>query len=161
MGLTRAHRIGINDISDTAAKDYDFPVFYDEIISTIFSQSVTSLYNAGYHNFLFMNLPPLDRTPGNLGKADPSPNKTQIGWWDSSLEQHRKAFAKEYPAANTMLFDTNTFLNGVLDNAGAYGITNTTNFCAGYLYADVLTDWEQYGCSGPLDTYFWFNSGHM
>lgn len=157
--------IGINDISDTADEGYDFPEFYNDIIATVFNHSVASLYDAGYRHFLVVNLPPLDRTPGNVGKADPSPNKTQIAWWDNALAEHSEAFVArghDDDDARVMLFDANTFLNGVLDNATEmYGITNTTGFCAGYLYEDVLTDWEQYGCSGPLETYFWFNSGHM
>jgi phospholipase/lecithinase/hemolysin len=59
--------IGINDISDSAK--YTLPrnnatdsrSFYSEIIETEF-EAVEQLYEAGYRNFLFMNLPPLDRT---------------------------------------------------------------------------------------------------
>lgn len=156
--------IGINDINDlskTYSGAYDFPSTFNSIISTIFSQSVTPLFEAGYNNFLFVNLPPLDRTPGNANKASPSPNETMIGWWGDTLQQYSDDFSKQNAGTTTMVFDANTFLNGVLDNASEYGITNTTDYCAGYLYADVLTDWEKYGCSGPLDTYFWFNSGHM
>lgn len=153
--------IGINDINDSAKYNVSFPDFYDSIISTIFSQSVKPLYEAGYYNFLFVNLPPLDRTPSNQLKAEPLPNRTMIGWWDDTLVRHSEAFAAEHSDVTTMVFDANTFLNGVLDNPGKYGITNTTNYCAGYLQADVLTDWEKYGCPVPLDQYFWFNSGHM
>lgn len=154
--------IGINDISDTADEDYDFPVLYDSIITAIFNESVTALHEeAGYSKFLFLNLPPLDRTPSNLLRANPLPNKTQIAWWDDSLAAHSEAFAAANPGVTTLLYDANTFLNGVLDNATAYGFSNTTAFCAGYLYADVLTDWEKYNCSGPIYDYFWFNSGHM
>lgn len=155
--------IGINDINDLAKATgpYDFPSVFDSIISSIFSLSVTPLFDAGYQNFLFVNLPPLDRTPGNVKKPNPSPNSTMIGWWDETLEKYSDDFASQNDGVTTLVFDANTFLNDVLDNASDYGITNTTDYCAGYLYADVLTDWEKYGCSGPLDTYFWFNSGHM
>jgi hypothetical protein len=59
--------IGINDISDSAKYTFprnnatDFPSFYSEIMETEF-EAVDQLYEAGYRNFLFMNLPPLDRT---------------------------------------------------------------------------------------------------
>lgn len=153
--------IGINDINDTADQDDDFAVLYDAIISAIFNESLTPLHGAGYHNFLLVNLPPLDRTPSNLERANPLPNKTQIALWDDSLQRHSEAFAASQPGVTTLLYDANGFLNGVLDKATAYGIRNTTDFCSGYLYADVLTDWEKYDCSGPVDDYFWFNSGHM
>lgn len=153
--------IGINDIGDSDDYDVSFPDFYDSIVSAVFSQSVTPLYEAGYYNFLFVNLPPLDRTPGNVLKTEPSPNKAMIGWWDDALEKYSTGFAAEHKEVKTMLFDANTFLNGVLDDASEYGIMNTTGYCAGYLQADVLTNWEQYGCPVPLDQYFWFNTGHM
>jgi phospholipase/lecithinase/hemolysin len=55
----------------------------------------------------------------------------------------------------------NSFLNGVLDDPGRYGVVNTTGFCAGYLQADALTDPGKYGCPVPVSEYFWFNGGHM
>jgi hypothetical protein len=59
--------IGINDISDSDSYTFprngttDFPTFYKAIIDTEF-QSLETVYDAGYRNFLFMNLPPLDKT---------------------------------------------------------------------------------------------------
>lgn len=59
--------IGINDISDSAKYTFPrnnatgFPSFYSEIIRTEF-QSIETIYEAGYRNYLFMNLPPLERT---------------------------------------------------------------------------------------------------
>lgn len=59
--------IGINDISDSAKYTFprnsatNFEEFYSEIIETEF-QALESLWGAGYKNYLFMNLPPLERT---------------------------------------------------------------------------------------------------
>lgn len=150
--------IGINDISDSSQYAVDFPVFYDQIITAMFEQSVEPVYKLGYKNFLFMNLPPLDRTPGNLVRsAGPLPNKTMIGWWDDSLAQHATDFSTNHTDATSLVFDTNTFLNNVLDNAAEYDITNITSYCSGYNQPLPV---EQYGCL-PLDDYFWFNTGHM
>lgn len=152
--------IGINDISDSSKYKVSFPAFYNDIITTVFQKSVEPLYRAGYHNFLFLNLPPLDRTPSNLVSAHPLPNKTMVTWWDETLLNHSTAFGRAHSDAKTMVFDTNSFLNGVLDEPGKYGISNITNYCPGYTNPDVLTDPAKYGC-GPIDEYFWFNSGHM
>ena len=62
--------IGINDISDSAR--YRFPIhnatnfqeLYTAMIKAQFA-SLETVYAAGYHNFLFMNLPPLDKTRKN------------------------------------------------------------------------------------------------
>ncbi|THW28297.1 lysophospholipase A [Aureobasidium pullulans] len=151
--------IGINDINDSANYSVDFPSFYDQLISTLFA-SVQSVYDIGYRNFLFMNLPPLDRTPGNVLKATPSPNTTMINWWDSSLTSHMHTFAANNPSANPFTFDVNTFLNNVLDHPDKYNIKNVTGYCASYNQPYINQAPESYGCL-PLDEYAWFNNGHM
>lgn len=60
-----------------------------------------------------------------------------------------------------MLFDAHSELSYILDHPGEFGIVNITNFCAGYDQPDIAWDYRKYGCPTPLDTYFWFNSGHM
>ncbi|KAH8670786.1 lysophospholipase A [Xylariales sp. PMI_506] len=153
--------IGINDISDSMSlTNVSYPDFWKDIIDVMFSESVKSIYAAGYHNFLFMNLPPLDRTLSNQGKEDPSPNATEIGWWNSILLNHTESFKSEHPDVTTLYYDANTFLNGVMDDPEPYGITNLTYCVAGYNQLDVLTNPGKYGCQ-PIDTYFWYNSGHM
>ncbi|KAF9888527.1 hypothetical protein FE257_008634 [Aspergillus nanangensis] len=152
--------IGINDIGDTSKYDVFFPDLYDSLWDTIFTQSVQPLFHAGYRNFLLVNLPPLDRTPGAVNSGNPFPNKTMLNWFGDSQARYSKAFAAAHPSAKAMIFDANSFLNDVLDNPTHYGIANTTAFCQGYANADVLTNPGKYGCS-PIDEYFWFNSGHM
>jgi hypothetical protein len=59
--------IGINDISDSAKYAFprnnvtNFPSFYAEIVGTEF-KAIETIYEAGYRNYLFLNLPPLERT---------------------------------------------------------------------------------------------------
>ena len=63
--------IGINDISDSSKYTFprnnatDFLSFYNEIIETEF-QAIEPIYEAGYRDFLFMNLPPLERTVSSI-----------------------------------------------------------------------------------------------
>lgn len=150
--------IGINDIGDSDELAVDFPSFYEALVATLFEQAVAPVYRAGYRNWLFMNLPPLDRTPGNVVRAaGPLPNKTMIGWWDDTLDRHASAFAAQHEDATALVFDSNTFLNYVLDHPAEYNITNTTSYCPQY---DQPLPVTQYGCL-PLDEYFWYNNGHM
>lgn len=61
-----------------------------------------------------------------------------------------------------MVFDANTVLQGVLDDPGAHGISNTTGFCAGFSqWPAVVEDPAAFGCPVPVGEYFWFDSGHM
>lgn len=130
------------------------------MMTTLFT-SVQTLYNLGYRSYLFMNLPPLDRTPANQARSNPSPNATQITWFNNALSQHAMSFARAHPNATVQVFDAHTALSNMMDHPAQYGIVNTTNFCAGYNQPDIETNYLAYGCPTPLDTYFWFNSGHL
>ena len=144
--------IGINDIGDSAEYDVDFLTFYNELMTTLF-QSVETVYDLGYNNFLFMMLPPLDRTPPNLVRAaGPLPNATMVQWYDQALSNHSNSFAQRHNDAKVMVFDTTTFLNGVLDNAAEYGIVNATGYCASYDQPFINTDPAMYDCL-PLSEY--------
>jgi phospholipase/lecithinase/hemolysin len=152
--------IGINDIGDSSKYNVSFPNFYEKLWNTVFTESVQPLYHAGYHDFLFVNLPPLDRTPGNVNSVSPLPNKTMIGWFNDELERHSTAFGAAHAEVKSMVFDATTLLNYVLDNPSKYGIRNTTSYCPGYTDPDVVVDPGKYGCI-PIEEYFWFNTGHM
>ncbi|KAH9885706.1 carbohydrate esterase family 16 protein [Xylariomycetidae sp. FL2044] len=153
--------IGINDINDSAKfTNVSFPAFYDQLITAVFEQTVQPMWEAGYGNYLFVNLPPLDRTPSNLEAEEPLPNKTMIGWWNDALTRHSEEFAASHLAAKTMVYDANTFLNGVLDEPHEYGIEDVASFCEAFDQAAVQQTPEKFGCL-PLNRYFWYNSGHM
>ncbi|KAF7624238.1 lysophospholipase A [Aspergillus flavus] len=152
--------IGINDINDSAKYAVHFPTFYNELMDILFA-SVRVLHSLGYRSYLFMNLPPLDRTPSNQKTTSPSPNATQVAWFNKALAQHAGSFDKQYPDTNVLLFDANSVLNDMMDQPARHGITNTTSFCPGYDQPDIEWNYRAYGCPMPLDTYFWFNSGHL
>lgn len=160
--LTRKHAlvavwIGINDINDLIklrGKNATFAPLYETVISAQ-EQLWSRIYDLGYRNLLLLNLPPLDRGPS------PSVNKTLVSTYNAILASHATAFAAKYPAATILQFDVNTVLNGVFDDAASYGFTNTTAFCPGYNQPDILSNPEKYGCNGGLDTYLWYNSGHL
>lgn len=144
--------IGINDINDSAEFDVDTPTFYNKLVSTVFKR-MQRLYNLGYSNFLVINLPPLDRTPGNVVREPgPLPNKTMIDWYDDALYKHSRSFQKKNGNSKALYFDANTFLNQVLDHPKQYGILNSTGYCAAYDQPYINSDPESYGCR-PLDEY--------
>lgn len=144
--------IGINDINDSDKYDVDFPSFYNQLISTLF-ESVAKVYGLGYKNFLFMNLPPLDRNPSNvIRKPGPLPNATMIEWYDDALLNLSQEFSNLHNDAKIMNFDVTTYLNGVLNEHEKYGIKNVTNFCAGYDQPYINVDPARYGCA-PLNEY--------
>lgn len=155
--------IGINDVLDSKyfkglLESYED--FWTAELDAMFAQSVTPMLDAGYENFLFLNLPPLDRTPENQQTSHKYPNKNGVDTWSKLLSDRVSNLQRRNSGVTAMLYDTNAFLNGVMDDPAAYGVTNTTTYCAGYNHEDVLTDPSKYDCA-PLDEYFWYNSLHM
>lgn len=149
--------IGINDINDLVklrGKNETFAPLYEKIQSQLFSLA-QRIFDLGYKNFLFLNLPPLDRGPS------PSVNATLVSTFNSILSSHATAFQNSHRDANVLQFDVNTVLNGVFDDAAKYGFTNTTSWCPGYNQPDIRTNPGKYGCGQGLDTYLWYNSGHL
>jgi phospholipase/lecithinase/hemolysin len=59
-----------------------------------------------------------------------------------------------------LAFDTNGFLNKVLDFPSRYGIKDTRGYCKSYDQPYVDTEPQRYGCL-PLNEYVWFNDGHL
>ncbi|KAL1601714.1 hypothetical protein SLS60_006629 [Paraconiothyrium brasiliense] len=148
--------IGINDINDLAklrGRNATFAPLYERVQIRQF-ELVQRVYDLGYRNFLFMNLPPLDRGPS------PSVNASMVSSFNSILNSHADGFTEGHKDATVLQFDVNSVLNGVLDHYADYGFKNVTNFCPGYNQPDVLSNPDKYGCT-PLDTYFWYNSGHL
>jgi phospholipase/lecithinase/hemolysin len=149
--------IGINDINDLVklqGKNAAFAPMYETLQRAQFAL-VERVYKLGYRNFLFLNLPPLDRGPS------PSVNATLVSTYNSILAAHASEFQDCHRDANVLQFDVNEVLNEVFDDAQEYGFTNTTSWCPGYNQPDILTDPEKYGCGKGLDTYLWYNSGHL
>ncbi|KAN0089871.1 carbohydrate esterase family 16 protein [Hyaloscypha variabilis] len=157
--------IGINDISDSSKYTFprnnatDFPSFYSEIIQTEF-QAIEQIYDAGYRDFLFMNLPPLDRTPSNQATSHPLPNSTMVHEYNAIISTSASKFSASHPGTTALVFDTYSFLSGILDNPSEYGIKNTTGFCPNYDAPDIATNYAAYGCL-PIQEYFWYDAGHI
>jgi len=157
--------IGINDISDSAKYTFprngttDFPSFYKAIIDTEFA-SLETVYEAGYRNYLFMGLPPLDKTPGNVFSAKPLPNLTMVQEWNTELSTSVSAFESTHHGTKAMYFDTYASLSQILENPAKFAITNTTGFCPNFDAPDIATNFAAYGCL-PIDQYFWYNDGHI
>ncbi|KAF2852007.1 carbohydrate esterase family 16 protein [Plenodomus tracheiphilus IPT5] len=148
--------IGINDINDLAKprKNATVAPLYETVQNYVF-ESVEKVYALGYKKFLFMNLPPLDRGPS------PSVNASMVASFNAIHAAHANAFQTKHKDATVLQYDVNSVLNNVLDTYQDHGFVNITNFCPGYNQPDILTNPEKYGCGAGLDTYFWYNSGHL
>lgn len=149
--------IGINDINDLAklrGKSESFTPLYEEVQNHVF-ESVEKLYGLGYRNFLTLNLPPLNRGPA------PAVNASLVETFNSIHKKHADAFQASHRDSRILQYDVNTALNQILDNYQSYGFKNVTNFCPGFNQPDIRSNPQKYGCGEGLDTYFWYDAGHL
>jgi phospholipase/lecithinase/hemolysin len=149
--------IGINDVNDLKklrGVEEDYNPLYERVQRNVW-KSVEKVYGLGYRKFLVMNLPPLDRSPS------PGVNASLVNAFNNIASEHADNFARRHWDATVLQYDVNSVLNGILDVHDAYGFSNVTGFCPGYNKADVRSDPEKYGCGEGLDTYFWYDSGHL
>ncbi|KAL9108002.1 MAG: hypothetical protein Q9227_007217 [Pyrenula ochraceoflavens] len=128
--------IGINDISDTAKwTNVSFPDLYSDIISAELESATkltTSSNSSGlaFESFLFLNLPPLEKTPGNVVAAAKNqtlyPSYEQVSSWNSILSDKVDSWKQTTNVRDAWVFDTYSYLNNVIKNPSQYGIMGVT-----------------------------------
>lgn len=127
--------IGINDVGntywlDTAAINSKIFAEYQGLMET--------LYYAGARNFLFLNVPPVDRSPLTIsgGSESQALEKTDIALYNSMIAKLAKTLKKQHPEINIFTVDANAIFTKVLDKPSSYPQTalykNTTAYCDGY-----------------------------
>ncbi|KAF8706112.1 carbohydrate esterase family 16 protein, partial [Rhizoctonia solani] len=109
--------IGINDTGDVNGwtNITDWSAFWKAEMNSYF-RVVDQVYDTGLRHFLFLNLP--DRPT--------SGSNPQVATFNSLLVQQVAAFKASNKDVSAILFDTNKLFADILDNAAAYGFTNTT-----------------------------------
>lgn len=97
-----------------------------------------SLYKEGARNFVFLNAPPVDRSPLALTNdaASQKSEKDAITYWNALLVNMTRTFKTENKDTNVFSVDTNGLFTSVLDNPSSYketsGLKNVTGYCEAY-----------------------------
>ncbi|EJU00788.1 hypothetical protein DACRYDRAFT_108846 [Dacryopinax primogenitus] len=156
--------IGINDVGNawqTNNLNQSQPVFFSLLMDRYFQQ-VNNLYERGARNFLFLNVPPIDRAPLFLaqGNATAMAVQSAISLYNTYLMNRINAMQYLYPdLGSVVVYDTNTLFNTLLDNAGVFLFSNITGYCGDYANGTPTTTYQVAGCE-PVSTYFWLNTLH-
>ncbi|EPS39774.1 hypothetical protein H072_6343 [Dactylellina haptotyla CBS 200.50] len=144
--------IGINDVNDSNKwKNVTFTDLYQADIDYLY-ESVEQMYDAGYKNFLFMNVPV---------RGEALRNNTEI--WNKILEHERHSFNRKHiddPDVATYKYDVNKEFEKILEHPTRYGFEDWTGYCGNYSQPDIIWNYAKYGCL-PIDKYFWLNGGHV
>ncbi|KAF8181809.1 hypothetical protein BJ912DRAFT_605219 [Pholiota molesta] len=134
--------IGVNDIGNSYYASGDRGAFSDTLLNAEFAL-IQKLYNAGARNFLWGNVPPIDRSPMMLAQAASAQatEKAVILDFNSRLATKIAQFQANNTGVTTFLWDANTQFNTILNSPGTYGFQDATSY-------------------GSAATMFWGNNYH-
>ncbi|KAK8115978.1 hypothetical protein PG984_012480 [Apiospora sp. TS-2023a] len=160
--------IGINDVGNSYWQD-DTPSLNRQIFA-VYADVVRRLYkDAGARNFLFLNVPPVDRSPLTVGQGATAIEReaadiAAFNALTAALAADLAAEGKAKDKANVWTYDVDALFTEVLDRPAAYaataGYVNTTGFCAAYQNGTPKQDTLDPACGVPVNEYFWLNNLH-
>jgi phospholipase/lecithinase/hemolysin len=156
--------IGINDVGNAYGESNATAVL--SLVIKEYASLVDVLYKSGARNFLFLNVPPVDRSPLTVaqGAAAAALEHTTIAAYNANVTALARNLSSTYRDAFTSVFDTNAAFTQVLNNPASHPETapykNTTDYCVAY--ENGTPSWYTFyqNCSIPVDEYFWLNSLH-
>jgi len=121
--------IGVNDIGNSYYLSGDRAAFSDTLLNAEFAL-VQKLYDAGARNFLFANVPPIDRSPLMLaqGTSATSLEKTVITGFNTKLAAKVSAFKAAHSGVSTYIWDSNTQFTTILNSPSTYGFKDAVSY---------------------------------
>jgi len=106
--------VGINDLA--------FSSDSSQLLKTLFGFQ-KCLYEKGARNFLFIDCPPIDRSPAVIQfvKRGNGSSMPRYADWNAALRSSIASFASEHPDATALLFSSHATFTRVLDDPEGYG----------------------------------------
>lgn len=155
---------GINDVNNAWQDSTASWVLAQDIAE--YADLIDVVYQSGARNFLFMKVPPFDRSPLVVGHGDEAVREESslIRAFNANITRMAANLSSTYDDVTTFVFDTHSIYSQVLDDPCSYGescpLKNTTEYCP--QYEKGTTDWYAFAqqCSVPVDQYFWLNPLH-
>ncbi|KAK5683616.1 hypothetical protein LTS10_005149 [Elasticomyces elasticus] len=155
---------GINDIGNAYGSDNASAILAQDIAE--YAGLMDVLYKSGARNFLFLNVPPVNRSPltAAQGSASQTLEASTISAYNANITAMAANLSRTYTDATTFVFDTNRIFNQVLNDPCSHPETcaykNTTDYCVDY--ENGTPSWYTLDpeCGVPVDEYFWLNSLH-
>lgn len=156
--------LGINDVGNAYGNANASDVLTQDM--AVYAEQMDVLYQSGARNFLFLNVPPVNRSPLTKaqGKAAQKLEAHYIATWNAGVANMAANLSQTYDDATTFVFNTHKLFKQVLNNPKSYPQTavyqNTTDYCTDY--QNGTPSWYTFipECGVPVDHYFWLNSLH-
>ncbi|KAJ7905205.1 hypothetical protein B0H13DRAFT_2334149 [Mycena leptocephala] len=153
--------IGINDCTKGFTSTNATQLEFSGVLMDRLTTQIEVLYSSGARSFLFLTVPPIDRSPRFL-EQDLSAiafMKSAISTYNTQLFNTVNLFGASHPGFQGMVFDTHPVFNTLLDNADTFGFINSTGFCDAYINGTATGTTEIPPCAA-VSNYFWLNSLH-
>jgi len=124
--------IGVNDIGNSYYKSGDRAAFSDTLLSAEFAL-IQKLYNVGARNFLFLNVPAIDRSPLMLGQSADAQSleKSVIATHNSKYVSAISNFTSTHSGVKTWYYDTNAAFTTILNSPTTYGFSASVSSYGG------------------------------
>ncbi|KAG9126487.1 hypothetical protein FRC07_003233 [Ceratobasidium sp. 392] len=121
--------IGINDIGNSWYNSGDRAAFSDVLLNNYFAL-IQKIYDVGGRNFLFVNVPHVDRSPLMLAQsaADQAAEAAVITGFNSKLAAKASSFASSHSGVKTWVYDSASKINTLLDSPSKYGFQDATSY---------------------------------
>jgi len=129
--------IGINDIGNSYWNGKNATDALNAKIFSVISGLVDKIYAAGGRNFVFINVPPLDRTPLIVpqGVDAVALSKADVAAWNQKVVDLAKTL-KTKRSTNVWVYDSNKSFGEVMDKPSSHpesaNLKNTTAYCEAY-----------------------------
>lgn len=130
--------IGINDVGNSFYNGADATAILNKKIFAIYDGLMKELYNTGARNFVFLNVPPTDRSPLITGQGADSVAllAANIKAFNGAVKNLALGVKRTYPDTNVFTVDAWQAFTDVLNNPKKYqataGYKNTTAYCDAY-----------------------------
>ncbi|MCJ1360586.1 MAG: hypothetical protein MMC33_010594 [Icmadophila ericetorum] len=154
---------GINDVGNSYSAQN---ATLNTAIFKVYASLIDELYHAGARNFLFLNVPPVNLSPGTSeqGAAAQALEAADIADFNDRLAQMAYNLQYTYVDTTVFQFDTSRVFNQVLTNPASYpqtaGYKNTTDYCVAYENGTPAMNTFNTTCGVPVNEYFWLNTLH-
>jgi len=158
---------GINDVGNSyGSSATGVNATLNSEIFAVYSSLVDQIYQAGGRNFLFLNVPPVDRAPLTTaqGSTTEQHERADIAAFNLKIAALATNLSRTYADTTVFMFDANAIFTEILDDVTSYsqtaGIKNTTAYCTAYQGGTASMDTFDTDCGVPVNEYFWLNSLH-
>ncbi|KAG2201341.1 hypothetical protein INT47_001429 [Mucor saturninus] len=119
--------VGINDIDLTY--DYADTDALDSKIMQVYQVLIDELINEGVHQFMLINVPPIDRAPMWHNTRNENLIRSRVRGYNEKLKIMIEGLKKSHPKDTFFEYDAWSYFNMLMDNPKPYNMTDIDTFC--------------------------------